>query len=89
MECFIGDHDLSSEPVRTLVMPSNAETAALKKFVRLEAELPISCSWVLFGSMTFLADRAGASYRLKGGRRIEPHLQNFAALEKTTSAEAA
>jgi hypothetical protein len=67
MECLIGDHDISSEPVRTLVMPSHAETAALKKFVRVEAELPISCSWVFFGSMTLLADRAGANYRLKGG----------------------
>jgi hypothetical protein len=48
-------------------MPSNAETAALKKFVREEAELAISYSWILFGSMTFLADRAGANYRLKAG----------------------
>jgi hypothetical protein len=67
IECLIGNHDISSEAVRTLVMPSNVGTAALKKLVRLEAELPISCSLVLFGSMTFLADRAGANYRLKGG----------------------
>jgi hypothetical protein len=67
MECLIGNHDISSGPVRTLVMPSNAETAALKKFVREEAELAISYSWILFGSMTFLADRAGANYRLKAG----------------------
>jgi hypothetical protein len=33
MERLVGNHDISSEPVQTLVMPSNAPKAALKNSV--------------------------------------------------------
>jgi hypothetical protein len=36
-ECLDGIHDVSSEPVRILVMPSNAGTAALRKFDRVRS----------------------------------------------------
>jgi hypothetical protein len=36
MEYPIGNHDISSEPVQTLVMPTNAGTAALRTFLPLK-----------------------------------------------------
>jgi hypothetical protein len=84
MERLIGSHAISYESVQTLVMPSNAGTAALRNFVPLESELQIlAAAFILFGSESFLPFRADVSYKPKGGWRPSRISTIFSLREKS------